>query len=170
MEVTAESEVGDDNSESEDIDYHYYLPGETLDTDFIETRLLTRPETTPARERHLGETKQPIQTSAGGLPAPVDLEGKRETLSMEEQDRGKGCASERGTVQWKPVEIISSKSEEPPAPGDAKEPSSDRSNCSGWKGSSAVVDPEAEVTSEHRETDDPKVRRALFGKSQDTPP
>lgn len=170
MEVTAESEVEDDKSESEDIDYHYYLPGERLDTDFIETRLLTRPETTPDRERHLGEKTQPIQTSVGRPPTPVDLEGKGETLSMEKQDRVKGCVPGRETVQVVPVEIISSKSEELPAPRDVNEPSSDRSNSSGWKGSSAVVDPEAEVISKHREIDYPKMRRALFGKSQDSPP
>ncbi|KAE8287205.1 hypothetical protein D5F01_LYC15174 [Larimichthys crocea] len=39
MEVTDESEVADDNSESEDNDYCYYPPGETLNTDSIETRL-----------------------------------------------------------------------------------------------------------------------------------
>lgn len=95
MEVTAESEVGHDDSELEDIDCHYYLPGETLNTEFIETPLLTRPEMIPARERHLGETKQQIQTSVGRLPAPVDLEGKRERLSMENQDKRKGCAPEK---------------------------------------------------------------------------
>ncbi|KAI3371497.1 hypothetical protein L3Q82_024075 [Scortum barcoo] len=63
MEVTDESEVADGNSESEDNDYYYYSPGETLNTDFtdfIETRLLTRPETVPSRERHLRETKHPM--------------------------------------------------------------------------------------------------------------
>ena len=52
MEVTAESEVADDNSESEDNDYYCYLPREILNTDFIETQILTRPEKVPARERH----------------------------------------------------------------------------------------------------------------------
>ena len=149
MEAAAESEVADDNSESEENDYYYYLPGETLNTDIIETRLLTRPETVPARERHLGETNQPTLSSVGRLPAPVDLEERTETLIMEKQDREKRPAPERETVE--------------------RIPSSDRSHCSGWKGTSAAVDPEAEVASRHRGTDAPKVRRALFGNSQDAP-
>ena len=69
------------------------------------------------------------------------------------------------------MEIIPSKSEKLPAFGDdtPNEPSSDRSNCFGWRGTSAVVDPEAEVTSRHREAHPPKVRRVLFGNSQDAP-
>ena len=165
MEAAAESEVADDNSDSEDSDYYYYLPRETLNSDFIETRLLTRPETVPAKERHLGETKQPTSSSAGWLPAPVDLGEKTETLIVEKQDREKRRTPER-TVQWMPVEIIPSKSEKPPV---FRDDTSNEPSCSGWKGTSAVVVPEAEVTSRHRETDSPKVRRALFGNSQDTP-
>ena len=171
MEVSVESEEADDNSESENSDCYCYLPGETLNTDFIETRILTRPETVPARKRHLGETKQPTLSSLGCLPAPVDLGKKTETLIIEKQDRGKRSAPERERIQRIPVEIIPSKSEKPPALGDdtSNEPSSDRSNCSGWKGTTAVVDPEAEVISRNRETDSPKVRRALFRNSQDAP-
>ena len=76
MDVTAESEVADDNSESEDNDYYCHLPRETLNTDFIETQILTRPETVPARERHVGETKQQTLSPIVWLPAPADLEKK----------------------------------------------------------------------------------------------
>lgn len=78
MEVTAESEVGDDNSESEDIDYHYYLPGETLDTDFIETRLLTRPETEQQLMRQANQAEKP---PAELHSAPGNLQEKRDFLN-----------------------------------------------------------------------------------------
>lgn len=52
----------------------------------------------------------------------------------------------------------------------SNEPSSDRSNRSGRIENSVVVDTEAEVISEHRETNPPKVRRVLFESSRDTVP
>ncbi|CAK6955469.1 uncharacterized protein LOC127368350, partial [Scomber scombrus] len=161
--------MAEDDSESEEHDYVYYPPGETLNTDCIETRLLTRPETVPLSERHLEEIKQPTLPSVGTLPVPVNLEGKAETSIIEQQDREKRHAPERETVQRIPVEVIPSKSEKPLAlrDGTPNEPSSDKSNCSGWIGNSAVVDAEAEVISEHREIHFPKARRVLFGSSQD---
>lgn len=170
MEVTDESEVADDNSESEDNDYCYYPPGETLNTDSIETRLLTRPETVPSKEKHLRETKQPTLSPAVMLP--VDLEKTTQTSVIEQRDRETRCAPERETVQWEPVEIIPPKAEKPLALRDmiSNEPSSDRSSHFGRVGNPAVVDKEAEVISEHRETDPLKVRRVLFGSSQDTTP
>lgn len=169
MEVTDETEVADDVSESED--YWYYSPEEVSNTDLIETRFLTRPETVPSRERHLGETKHPTLSSVDKFPVPADLEEKPKTSTIEQKDRDKRRAPERKTVQWRPVEINPPKSEKPLALRDttSNEPSSDRSNCSGWEGTSTVVDTEAEFTSELRETDPPKVRRALFGNSQGVP-
>ncbi|KAI3351500.1 hypothetical protein L3Q82_020360 [Scortum barcoo] len=84
-------------------------------------------ETVPSRERHLRETKHPMLSTVGMLPVPVDLEEK--ALIVERRDKEKRRAPERETVPWIPVEIVSSKSEKPPAFRDrtSDEPSSDRS-------------------------------------------
>lgn len=159
MEVKDDSEVAGCNSESEDDDYYCYSSGGTLNTDLIETRLLTRPATVSSGEGHLRETK---------LPVAVNLEEKAPSI-MERRERDKGYAYGRKSVQRIPVEIIPSRSEKPLILRDrtSNESISDRSNYSGWEGDSEVVDAQADVVPEHREAKFPNVRRVLFETSQD---
>lgn len=161
MEVRNDSEVAGCNSESEDDDYYCYSSGGTLNTGLVETRLLTRPETVSSRERHLREPK---------LPVAVNLEEKAPT-TMERQERDKGHAYGRKSVQRIPVEVIPSRSEKPLVLRDktSNESTSDRSNYSGWNGDTAVVDAQADITPEHKEPKFPNVRRVLFETSQDAP-
>lgn len=152
MAVTAKYGEAEDNSESEDNDYHYSLPGEMLHTDFIETRLLTWPETVPFKGKLVRETKRPTMSLVGARPVTVDLDKKAET----------GCT---------PVEILPSQSEKPPACGHETscQPSSGGLDCSGWEGNFAVIDREDEVFLDHRGSNFPNVRRVLFEHSQNSP-
>ncbi|XP_055359457.1 uncharacterized protein LOC129603226 [Betta splendens] len=163
MGVTDEFRAADDNSESEDNDYHHYLPGEMLHTDYeLETRLLTWPEAVPFREWHVRGTKQPTMSADGVLPVPVNLEGKARTLNVEGQKAEK---------RHEPVEILPSHSEKLPACTDemTREPSSGGPSCSGWKENSAVANTEDEVISEDRGNNFPNVRRVSIEHSQNAP-
>ena len=77
MDVTAESEVADDNSESEDNDYYCHLPRETLNTDFIETQILTRDSTCKGKTCRRDKTTNPVSNclaSCSCRPGKKDID------------------------------------------------------------------------------------------------
>lgn len=155
MNVIDESKNADPNSDSEDDDYYYYPSRELLNTDLIETRILTRPETVPPREEQARETRQPTQSPVGMLSAPTGLD-EMETSVVQEQDEEKGCVSQREAAEL-PVELIPQTPERPLGDSTSggltpKEPTS----FSQWRECSARAESEAEVIPEHREAGSPK--------------
>lgn len=155
MNVTDESRNEDTNSGSDDEDYYYYPGRESLNTDLIETRVLTRPETVRSREEQDRETGQLNQSPVGMLSAPAGPD-ENETSVDQEQDEENRCASHREAAEPL-VELI------PPTP---KRPLRDStlsgqtpkesSSSSQWRECSAHVESEAEIISEHREAGSPK--------------
>ncbi|KAF7642192.1 hypothetical protein LDENG_00262790, partial [Lucifuga dentata] len=105
MEVTEEPETPEDHSDSEDQDYYYYSPGQKPNTDLVETRVLTRSEPIPSRERQMiKERSWGAGSSVEVHPAPVNPEGK-ESLVARWLEGEKRCSSTEGAADRCPVEL-----------------------------------------------------------------
>lgn len=160
MAVTDESQIANDSSDSEEDSYCYYPPREVLNTDLIETRVMTRSDTVPSSKKQIRETNQQTRSPADMLSASVGLEDKKETIFVEQQDEI--FAPGRGMAQKFPVELTLFRTEKPLTRRDSTsdELTPKRSDSSSQRREgSATVESEAEVITEHREKDFLKVKR-----------
>lgn len=173
MEVMDESEAADGGSESEDNDCYYYSPGETWSTDFIEKRLLTRPETVSFKEKLLGQAKQPKVSSVGMVPAPVNLEEKAETTRhqpwRDRTEKRDVRLKERRyrKYQWRPFHPNQRNLQLSGIEPQMSQAPTSQAIPGGKETQQSLI--QSLKSHQGAQTDFPNVRRALFKTSQDAP-